>query len=373
MFISDPDLNELATYTRAQGAISIYIYTPPDESLQGFRTRLHSFGDGIRKESAQFNNRDLTLLVRKFEELEQQFVDNHVEKKARTYCLFWSPDYFKLIEVPVKLKEQYRINQSFYIFPILGPLQQFERFAILVFNKKKARIYNYYLEKIKEDQYIEHDYVMPKTRPPDAYKDKVFLNKLDEEYNRHLKEVSISLFNYFKENKFDRLLIASQQDKINDIKPHLHSYLQQSLVGEFVADVNDTISIIQEKTEETVNTHRKTKEKNLLNQLNQDLGRRKAVYGAHDVVDALREKKIKEIYISPDFHISGYACPEEHFFSVDFIGEKKCAPDNSAMKKEQNLEEDIAQEAYQQNAKIVYIFYPDEEFSKHNIAATLRY
>jgi len=378
-FISYQDILDISRHKDEKGAISLYLYSSIDETERDFAMHFDSLSDQIKKEAQKYSPKSkyLKTLIQQIQKKRESLLDHFVENKAQTFCLFVSEDFDKLTKIPIRVKERVVVDSEFYTFPLLALLEQFERFAILVFGRQKARLYSYYLSQMRERETVFHNYVIPKfnasTSSWRCLREKTVNQKIDDTYHRHLKEVCRILFNNFRKYGFDKLLLASHQSQINSIKRHLHSYLVPRLIGEFIADADDPVQIIKEKADITIAEYRENKEKIKVTELLNSHAHNKAVLGIEPVLDALMAGKVRLLVLTEDFHAEGYACPEGHFSTITLPENRMCSICNKELKEQPFLEDQIIEEALAQRAEIFHIVRKKDMLADYKIGAFLRY
>ena len=379
MLLTYQDIEEISRYENEKGAISLYFYAPAYETRTEFTIHLNNVGDVIKAEAGKIvtKRKNIKVFLRNFIDVQRALRDLFVKNKAQTYCAFVSGDFFRFATIPVRLRDRVVVDEQFYTLPLVTVLEQFERFAVLVFDRRGARLFSYYLGQLKQEGSVFHDYVLPKLNASahswKCLSEKTINHKIQDSFHRHLKEVSKIVFEYFKHLGFDKLLLASRRTEIDTIKKHLHSYLYTRLAGGFRANVNDDIEIIEEKTEKVVAAYRREREKNKISELFDGITQNTTALGTNSVLEALSAGSVRELICADDFHISGYVCPERHFFTVSPTAGLKCIHCGRVLRRRAFLEDEIIDEAFVQRAKIFHIFYEKHSLKKHGIAAFLRF
>lgn len=377
MFVTQQDIEAITSYRNKKGAISLYIYSAPQERAADFETRLNSLSNIVKREAAKANGHEWAALYKKFKALQEELQNNFLLKKGSTHCLFLGCDFFKYVEIPARLKETITILDQFYTVPLLSLLSQFERYAVLVFSRNKARLFSYFLEKMQEETSIVHDYVLPNFNPSagawKALKEKTIANKIENTFHRHLKEISQWLFKNFSFYRFDKVILASHQEELQLIEDYLHPYIAKKIVAEFVADVNESEEVIAKKLKKALDRYRKQKEIEKINRLLNLFSHKKAVLGLNLVIDAFMRGNVREVVLNNDFHSQGYICPQKHFMVAGKGRKGKCIYCGTLLRPEPFLEEEIVEEAYVQKAGIFNIVQAKEQFKKYKIGAVLRF
>jgi peptide subunit release factor 1 (eRF1) len=378
-FISHQDILDISKHQDEKGTISLYLYSSVDETERDFAMHFDSLSNRAKKEAEKYfpKSKHVKKLIQQVQKYRGALLGSFAENKAQTFCMFISEGFEKLAEVPIRLKEGVVVDREFYVLPLLGVLEQFERFAILVFGRQKARLYSHYLGKILERETIFHDYVIPKfnasTSSWRCLREKKVNHKIDNTYHRHLKEVCRILLDNFKKFRFDKLLLASHQSEINSIKRHLHSNLLPKLAGEFTADADDPAQIVKEKAAIAIAKYRERKEGAKIAELMDSHAHNKAVLGVGPVLDVLRAGNVRQLILTDDFHVEGYVCPENHSSSMDPSENGKCALCGKELIQQSFLEDHIIQDALAQRAEIFHILRQRNMLANYKIGALLRF
>jgi peptide chain release factor subunit 1 len=379
MLLTYQDIEEICRCKNEKGAISLYLYSPVHDTRAEFAIRLNNLEDVIKAEADKVitKRKDIKVLLRNFTDAQRALRKSFVKNKAQTCCAFVSGDFFKCATIPVRLRNRAVVDEEFYTLPLVVLLEQFDRFAVLVFDRRSARLFSYYLGQLQQEKLIFHDYVLPKLNASTCswkgLSEKTINHRIQDSFHRHLKEVGRFVFDCFKPLGFDKLLLASPRTEIDTIKKHLHSYLNTRLAGEFRANVDDDMEIIGEKAAKVVAGYRREKEKNKISELFDGIAQKRAALGANAVLEALSAGSVRELICTDDFHTSGYVCPQRHFFTVTPTTGLKCIHCGRVLRRRAFLEDEIIDEAFAQRAEIFHIFYEKHSLQQHGIAAFLRF
>jgi len=378
-FISYKDILDISKHKDEKGAISLYIYSPINQTERDFTIHFDSLHDQTKKEGEKFEAKSkyLKALIQQVQKKWGTLLDHFIENKAQTFCLFIAEDFDKLTEIPIRVKERVVVDREFYTLPLLAVLEQFERFAIFVFGRQKAELYSYYLHQMRERETVFHDYVIPKfnasTSSWRCLRERAVNNRINDTYHRHLKAVCRILFDNFKKYGFDKLILASHQSEINSIKRHLHSSLIPRLAGEFTADADDAAPIIKEKADVAIAEYRANKEKAKITELLNSHAHNKAVLGVKPVLEALMAGNVRLLILTDDFHAEGYVCPEGHFSAITLPENSKCSLYGKELVKQPFIEDQIIEEVLAQRAEVFHILRRKDMLADYRIGALLRF
>ena len=378
-FVSHKDILDISEHEDKEGAISLYLHSPANEREEDFATHFDGLCDNIQEAADKYmrGSKHLKALTQEIRRKRDVLFGNFVENKAQTFCLFISGDFDKLAEIPIKMKERVVVGSEFCTLPLLAVLEQFERFALLVFGREKARLYGYYLGKILERDTVFHDYAVPELfapkHPGKCLATETVDHRIDNVYHRHLREVCRILLGSFKKFGFDKLILASDQPEIDSIKRHLHSQLLPRIVGEFVADPDDPVPVVKEKADAAVTEYRGKKEKTRITELLECHAQKKAVLGVESTLDALMSGGARVLVLSDDFHDAGYVCPEHHFATTTLSKNGHCPICSRELEEQPVLEDYIIEHAFAQRLEVFHILCQKDMLANYRIGALLRF
>ena len=378
MFLSYDDIKSVCNYKQDRSVVSLYIRSYPNDSIDTFRTRLDKFDDVIMREIEKYENRDKDLkYLENFGKVKAVLLLDSVRHKNQTYCVFLARDFFKIASLPIGIKERIMVDDKFYILPLLSLLGQFERYAVLLFDRRNARLFNCYMGELKEEKSVFYNYEASRfnttTDSCKILKDKETKDRNEDSFRVHLKTISKRTAENFKEFGFDRLIIAGHKTEIESIKKYLYAHVRTRLAGEFKSDIDDHVENIKEKVLKIVADCRRKKEKEKISKLFNDSAHRKVIFGTEEVLKALGTNNVKELICANNFHTEGYICPENHFLTAEPAKGTKCDVCERELRRCAFLEDEIISKAISQRVEIFHLFYEKNKLDGHKIAALLRF
>ena len=254
------------------------------------------------------------------------------------------------------------VDDKFYILPLLSLLGQFERYAVLLFDRRNARLFNCYMGELKEEKSVFCNYEAPR-----------FNKDINEgSFRVHLKTISKRTAENFKNFGFDKLILAGHKPEIESIKSYLPNNMHMVLTGEIQADIDDDINIIKEKVSKVVVECRRNKEKTKISELFNEDVHQEVIFGADVVLKALRTNNVNKLILADNFHTEGYSCPKGHFLTVTPTKGTKCDICGRVLRRRAFLEDEIIGKAIAQRVKILHLFYEKSILDGYEIAAFLR-
>jgi peptide chain release factor subunit 1 len=380
-------IEELLQYDdRQHPVMSLYLnLTPPRNFTTELRSLVHAATKEL-KESGDYNENQLREFGDLLETLENHVRDAVSRKSIRFLVIFASSGgLWREFGFPVALQSRIVVEATPYVRPLTILLDEFYRYCVVVTNSSKARIFSLYM-----GEFEEHPDVFIQSDVPDRVNVKISITgdlavgargglgaeriqrHVKDHIHRHLKYVAEKTFKVFREEKFDKLIIAGARDKVLPwFQDHLHSHLKDHLIGQFYAHPEDNGEELKEKALQEARKAERLHEQWLIEQLMDQKGPGgKAVLGTEPTLEALLVGQVHTLIIRHDFKENGYTCPSGHILSTHL---KTCPLCGQPMKEVLDLGEEMVEEALSQGAEIEHVFASHEGFNPYGVGALLRF
>ncbi|MFP4036350.1 MAG: hypothetical protein ACLFUE_02385 [Desulfobacteraceae bacterium] len=385
MLIDRRQLEELVRHKNEENqVVSVYLNLTPPRSYASelnsmTHTILHSLADRLEADR-------LRRVEKVFEKIEKHVRNNlkRPPERTRLAAIFADPDgFWQEYFLPVALPSRTVVEPNPYTRPLTMLLDEFERYCVLVCDARKARIFSLYLGEFEEqpDIFVEHD-VPGRVRvtgsrtaggPVQAgMGDENIQRNIEDRIHRHLRDVALRTFDFFKGKDFDRVLLGGPEHKVRHwLKDHLHSYLKKRLAGEFNSAPDDSSEDLRRKALQTAQAYEREQEKALIDDILEKSGPGgMAVLGAEPVIEALSLGQVHTLVIDNDFRMEGYVCPGDHILSTYL---ETCPLCENPMEQTEDLGDEMVEEALRQGSEIEHVFADHEELKKHGVGALLRF
>lgn len=261
------------------------------------------------------------------------------------------------------------IERNLHLAPLIKMLDEYERYCVAVVDKEKAKIFSVYLGQIEELKNIFTRF--PGKHKQGGWAQARFQRHIRDHLNRHLKKVNSILFDFFRKEDFDRIILAGSKEVLPLLKKNLHPFLKKKLAGQFYTELFAPLEkflkqslLIEEKIE-------RQKEKEKVVSWQKFLGKKtKAVSGLEKVIEAVFQKRVLELFIDLRLRKKGYWCSSCHFLSLKRYFQ---CPNCGWLMEKVDLIDELVQEALRQNAKVEFVKDDKELKELGGIGAMLRY
>ena len=210
------------------------------------------------------------------------------------------------VRVRRPLESRVVIDDTPYVQPLTRALAG-GLWCVLLANRRIARIFTGAPEQLDETDRIE-DSVHSQHRQG-GWSQARYQRSVEEDVRDHLANTAAVVFDLFKHEGFEHLLIGAPDETVNDLERQLHPYLKARLAGHVRVSVEDSsVDDVRAEAGRGIEEHERRSERELLDRLEQGLGAGgRAAAGVDDVLGCLEEARVDTLLLAEDFRASGVA------------------------------------------------------------------
>jgi peptide chain release factor subunit 1 len=176
-----------------------------------------------------------------------------------------------------------------------------ERWAVLLCNRRTARIFAGTPEALEETDQITDD--VHRQHDQGGWSQANYERSVEREKLNHLLHAADTLFTRFKRLPFDHLLVGAPQELVGEVEQRLHPYLRERLAGRLAVDVeNVNADAVREAAAAVVDRHVAAVEREALDRLAQGIGRGdRGVAQPGPVMEALEQARVAILLLAEEF------------------------------------------------------------------------
>ncbi len=378
MYLSQAQLNELCDFQTDHAAISLYVYSSPQENRDHFHQRLNRLAETVQDKTKQFEG-PISRWMSKglhLDRLHDALLEVFVEEKGQTCCVFIADDFFVVVDLPLRFSEFITVDYQFFVKPLMGLIAQFERFAVLICDGNRARLFGIHLNEIEEQTEIFADNDLPevnKIMPAwECLRSGVTNQRLHDPLQRHLKNTTDRLKDCFTALGFNQLILGIPQDLHPLLRHHLSTELEDRLIATIDSDTTNNTSVIYHQIKSILREHRHRRESRILILLREAREQNQAILGVPSVTQALMAGQVRQLILKPISQNEGWLCPQGHLLGGSFSADDICPQCQQNLEPVQDLDELLLVEALSQNTDVFHILHNNDQWEDQNIGAFLR-
>ena len=275
---------------------------------------------------------------------------------------------FQVLQLPQPVPTHAVVERTPYLEPLIRPGAQ-ERWAVLLVNRRMARLFRGSGVSLQETDRIEDD--VHGQHMQGGWSQARYQRSVDKEVEDHLKRVADVLFDAHKHEPLDALLIATPEEMLPEVEGVLHPYLKERIKGHVQLDVeHSSPEDVRRVAGEAIERHQEAYEREVLARLDENLGRNvRAASGFDDVLTALNEARVEILVVAAGSQEPGSRDPLTGMLGREGSG----FASGAAGEPVENLVEAAMEKAIEQSAEILLVRDPETLVEHGGIAALLRF
>ncbi len=375
---------------------SLYLKLRPEER-ENFRYRI-TLKNLVKEETDRLSKGNFTKEALESIEADLRKIADYVENPSqltgcRGIAIFSSARerVWEVFKLPLVYRNRLAVDWSPFVRQLVTMKDEFGDIVVVIIDRKKARLFRMGLNGVGEIL----DYLYPEaTRNTKfqaqegksiqrvtrvgggdiahGYGEYGFQRMIENEMHQHFKHISEGLFNYYKENKFDWLIIGGVEQVIADFPNHLHTYLKEKFLGTISAEINliKTDELV-EKSLDLLEVIERRNEKKLVKEFEQKLVSGLAVNGLEVTLKALMMGRVRLLLVLEQFSHSGFKCPESGVLVLE--NRENLCPEGKTPIPVVDIVNEAIEEALGQKVEIEVILDEEAREKIDGIGAILRF
>lgn len=312
--ISRQDLKALLCHDRTNGEKVLSVYLDVDQARavnlnRGFEAAFKSLVKGVEKGLEESERKAFEEAARRAGAF---LADYQPSGKCVVYFgdaqgeLSWNRS------LGVGLTNRVTWHARPYVRPLLEARDEFERCAVVLTDRARARLFTVFLGTIEEKREAFADAEVRKfdASGSDQMRSQMsFQRKADEHARRHLKHVSEIIDRLSGGERFDRLVLAGTTEAVGELKGLLPERLRRLVVGtvSLATDAGEA-QILEATIELLESVERKAENSIVADLLTASAKNRQAVLGLESTLKALQEGRIRQLVYGGESKVAGGQC-----------------------------------------------------------------
>ncbi|MEW6154746.1 MAG: hypothetical protein AB1673_12250 [Actinomycetota bacterium] len=277
---------------------------------------------------------------------------------------------WKVFELPNPVRNRVVVNHTPYVRELEGALARGQRFAVLLADRQRARLFLFELGALVEKTEMEDPLPRHDDDGGELTRDQL-AGQAAAAAHRHLRRAAGVAFSVFRSQGFDHMVIGAPDEIANALERELHPYLQERIaarlsiaVGASDEEICDAALAVEADVE-------RGREAALVARLRDAVGRgRSGAAGIEGVLEAVVARRVDTLLVSDTFEAPGWRCR-----SCSFLAGRgpKCPVCESTMDKVEDVVEEAVEDALAQSCRVVVCTANADLDVLGGIGALLRY
>jgi peptide chain release factor subunit 1 len=258
-------------------------------------------------------------------------------------------DLWQVHVLPDPVRDVVEYDAAPHLAPLLDVIDEYERYAVAVVDKERARLLTVYMGEIEESDAFK-DFV-PGKHDQGGPAQARFQRHHETHVLWHLKHVVTTLDEMLARRAFDRLIVAGPEEATSELRELLPKHLQERLVRVLPIDASANAARILELTLEVERGVERDAEKRLVEQLLDVAGGGgRATCGPDATIDALVLGEVRTLVLADGLRASGSECP--NCGHLEWGTPAKCPVCGHALRPDEDIVDRLVQRAAGQGGEV---------------------
>jgi peptide chain release factor subunit 1 len=304
--------------------LSVYLDTDQSREInieRGFEVVLKDLMREIRQKLDKEARQEFDADAERVRQLVEEY---RVVKRGLVVFCDASDNFLWLRELNVRVRNGARWNDTPYVRPLIEILDEYERYAVVLTDRQRARFFTIYLGEIEEHHQAEAPLDVKRVNEvgTDHIESHMTIqHKADQHAHLHLKHVAELTARLASVRGFDRLILAGTVESTSELLGVLPKTLRAKVVRQIALPINGSGALVFEETlkveAEIEREHEAELVKELITAANKH---QKAVIKLTPTVDAIQEQRVWQLIYADGFAPPGSQC--ENCLAL-YAGEKE--------------------------------------------------
>ena len=313
---TDNILHELLDYSSPDPVLSVYMNTDMTEgAADAHKLRLRTLLKEVDLPE------DEAAILRYFE-LEREWTGRSL---AMFSCA--AQDYFRAFPIAVPVRSRVFVGNQPYVKPLADLLDAYGGYGVVVVDKQGARLFQFHLGELKEQEGILGEEVRHTKRGGAT---SIFgrmggiAGKARHSENtiaRNLKESAMFASKFFEENHVRRILIGGTEENVNLFKSYLPKSWQSLVVGTFPMSMTARADEVQKKALEIGQQAEHRREMRLVDSVITSAAKGAGgVVRLDETLSAVHDGRVQTLIVREGYRAQGYQCQGCGFITTQALG-----------------------------------------------------
>lgn len=354
--------------------LSLYLdVTPPERQGRKHLAKLKSLVTEAQERLAANRPEQVTAFEAEAAHL-QAWLEHGYDGTGQGLAVFSSREHglWRAFRLPVPVRDRLLVEQSPYIRPLVGLADEYERYAVLLVDKRAARLFVVYLGEIEE--YAEFmDQIPPRPRAG-KWAAQRYQRRHDVHVLWHVKKAVELLERFFVAKACDWLVIGGTTEPLAQLRTQLPPALQDRLAGEISVSLSaETNEVLAQLLEIEQETERRVEAERVEELITATCKGGPAVLAVEDTLMSLTEGRVMVLIVEAGYTAPGFECRNCRFLTT--VEHPSCPVCGASMGPVVDVVEGAVERALDQQAQIEVVRGEERvRLAEHgHIGALLRY
>jgi peptide chain release factor subunit 1 len=282
---------------------------------------------------------------------------------------------FEMVPLPVVYRSRLAIDRSPLVRELASVEDEFGRLVTVVVDRASARFFEVTAYDTRELPGLRADSTRGKRFHGDqdgsgGWGEHTYNNRIRQEKQRHYEAIARELFTIDRRRPAHGIVLAGPGPEAGAVKPFLHSYLLERLIGTARLNPKDvTLAAVHDTTLAVRETYERASERALVHEMLEGLGTGWGVNGITATLRALSRGQVRSLLVNADAGEPGFRCGDSGRLALT---ERECRGEGEPIPV-LDVVDDAIEEALRQGVDVNVVYEPEAREAIQGLGGLLRF
>jgi peptide chain release factor subunit 1 len=305
--VSQEELERLERFD-SKGARILSVYLDLEPQRQVDRSYLVVLKDLVRDTREGLDKAAGEELSRQAARLEEWLEREPPQGKGLAAFSCSEPELWQPSFVPVPVEDHLAFEPRPHLGPLLALLDEYERYAVALVDKEKARLFTLFMGAIEESEAFED--LVPGKHDQGGWSQARYQRDHATHVHQHLQHVTQRLGELLERRGFDRLIVAGPDEATSELRGHLPHVLSERLVAVIPAEMFAGEAVVLEQSLAVADGFEREEEGRLVDAVLDEAGADGASCGLVPTLEAIWLSKVRTMLVAEGTEQEGSECQD---------------------------------------------------------------
>jgi peptide subunit release factor 1 (eRF1) len=282
---------------------------------------------------------------------------------------------FETVPLPVVHRSRLSVDVSPLVGELVSVEEEFGRLLTVVLDRSRARFFEVTAYEIREVVGLRSESTRGKRFHGDqdgsgGWGEHTYNNRIRQEKQRHYEAIARELFAMDRRHPAHGIVLAGTGAEANAVKPFLHSYLAERLIGTVRLNPKDaTPAAVHSATLAVREGYERASERVLVHEMLEGVGTGWGVNGLRSTLKALARGQVRSLLVNSDAAEPGFRCGDSGRLALT---ERECRGEGEPIPV-LDIVDDAIEEALRQGVDVNVVYEPEARDAIESLGALLRF
>jgi peptide subunit release factor 1 (eRF1) len=282
---------------------------------------------------------------------------------------------FEAVPLPVVHRSRLAVDGTALVRELASVEDEFGRLLTVVLDRASARFFEVTAYDTRELPGLRADSTRGKRFHGDqdgsgGWGEHAYHNRIRQEKQRHYEAIARELFSIDRRQPAHGIVLAGPGPEAGAVKPFLHSYLTERLIGTARLNPKDvTLATVHSATLTVREEYERASERAQVHQMLEGVGTGWALNGVTPTLRALSRGQVRSLLVHADASEPGFRCGDSGRLALT---ERECRGEGEPLPV-LDVIDDAIEEALRQGVDVNVVYEPDARDAIEGLAGLLRF